>query len=66
MTELRVYVCTLCDWSGQIPSDAVQLTNGFAGKPIVYKFGDGTVHSIKKQRVKKEETIDGIPNKNRS
>ena len=54
MKEPRVYYCVLCDWTGEIPEDAQQLTTGFSGRSIVVKFGDGTVHSLKKQRIKKE------------
>jgi len=53
MTEPRTYICVLCDWTGEIPEDAQQLTMGIAGRAAVYKFGDGTVHSLKKQRTKK-------------
>jgi hypothetical protein len=63
-----VYYCVLCEWSGEIPEDAQQLTTGFAGRSIVVRFGDGTVHSLKKQRIKKQrikkvqEQNNGISN----
>lgn len=61
MTESRTYICVLCDWTGPIPDDAVQLTNGFAGRAIVYRFANGGVHSLK--RIKKDEELtNGISN----
>jgi hypothetical protein len=66
------YRCVLCEWTGPLPEDARQLTGGKGNTTIVYKFADGTVHSIKKQRIKKtrhgaeEQQPNGIPNESRS
>ncbi len=57
-----VYYCVLCEWRGEIPEDAQQLTTGFAGRSIVVRFKNGAVHSLKKQRIKKEQD-NVIPHK---
>ena len=50
-----IYYCVLCEWVGEIPKDAQQLTTGRAGGAAVYRFGDGTVHSIKKVKKQKAQ-----------
>ncbi len=54
MSDNRIYFCTVCErtWE-QLPDDAVQLTNGFAGKPITYRFS-GEVHVIKRKKVEEQ------------
>ena len=50
------HYCVLCEWSGEIPQDAQQLTMGKSGGAAVFRFKDGTVHPLKRIKIAKGET----------
>src|SRR2546427_10527018 len=42
------YVCRICDWRGEIPDDAVELTH--RRHSYLYRFSDGAVHDLRRIR----------------
>lgn len=56
----KIFYCCICEqtWS-QLPEGTIQLTEGRGPSYKIYRFADGSIHSLKKVQ-STEERLSGI------